>query len=137
MKRLIMVPVVAFLFAACEDAIEPNEGVQVARPALGLAKGTEKVTICHKGKTITVGAPAVPAHLAHGDAMGPCGPGPGCVAPPDGLVAWWPGDGNAEVCIPSAPPDFDCQGIAQRNFTALSPEPHRCDGDNVGVRSML
>ncbi len=32
-----------------------------------------KVTICHKGKrTISVGAPAVPAHLAHGDTLGPC-----------------------------------------------------------------
>ena len=32
-----------------------------------------KVTICHKGKnTITVGKAAVPAHLRHGDATGPC-----------------------------------------------------------------
>jgi Ca2+-binding RTX toxin-like protein len=29
--------------------------------------GQEKVTICHKGHTITVGAPAVPAHERHGD----------------------------------------------------------------------
>lgn len=34
----------------------------------------EKITICHKGKnTITVGASAWPAHLAHGDTLGPCG----------------------------------------------------------------
>jgi hypothetical protein len=33
----------------------------------------EKVTLCHKGKnTITVGAAAVPAHLRHGDTIGPC-----------------------------------------------------------------
>jgi hypothetical protein len=33
----------------------------------------EKVTICHKGKnTITIGISALPAHLAHGDTMGPC-----------------------------------------------------------------
>jgi len=32
-----------------------------------------KVTLCHKGKvTITVSANAVPAHLAHGDTLGPC-----------------------------------------------------------------
>ena len=32
------------------------------------AGGQTKVTLCHKGKnTITVGAPAVKAHLAHGD----------------------------------------------------------------------
>jgi hypothetical protein len=33
----------------------------------------EKVTLCHKGKnTIAVGAAAVPAHLRHGDTLGPC-----------------------------------------------------------------
>jgi hypothetical protein len=31
------------------------------------------VTVCHKGKTsIGVPANAVPAHLAHGDTLGPC-----------------------------------------------------------------
>jgi hypothetical protein len=38
----------------------------------GNGKGQEKVTICHKGHTITVGAPAVKAHLKHGDSIGPC-----------------------------------------------------------------
>jgi len=34
---------------------------------------SNKVTLCHKGKnTIAVGAAAVPAHLAHGDTLGPC-----------------------------------------------------------------
>jgi len=43
--------------------------------------GSEKVTICHvppgnpgNAQIITVGAPAVAAHLAHGDALGPCVP---------------------------------------------------------------
>jgi len=43
-------------------------------------KGTKKVTICHKDKvTINVGAPAVWAHLRHGDDIGRCGfhPAPG------------------------------------------------------------
>jgi hypothetical protein len=38
-----------------------------------------KVTICHRppgnpdnARTLSVGAPAVPAHLAHGDTLGPC-----------------------------------------------------------------
>ena len=32
-----------------------------------------KVIICHKGRvTISVGAPAQPAHLRHGDSLGPC-----------------------------------------------------------------
>lgn len=49
-------------------------------------RGQEKVTICHippgnpdNAHTITVGAPAVPAHLAHGDTLGECGD----VVPPD------------------------------------------------------
>lgn len=44
-----------------------------------LAGGVEKVDICHRPPgnpanfhTITVGAPAVPAHLAHGDREGDC-----------------------------------------------------------------
>ena len=53
------------------------------------------VTICHfppgnpgNAHTIRVGAPAVPAHMAHGDHLGSCGPGEGhCVrdgGQPDG-----------------------------------------------------
>ena len=39
----------------------------------GGAQGPHKVTLCHKGKnTITVGAPAVDAHLAHLDSLGAC-----------------------------------------------------------------
>ena len=35
--------------------------------------GKTKVSLCHKGKkTITVGAPAVKAHLRHGDTLGRC-----------------------------------------------------------------
>jgi hypothetical protein len=36
-------------------------------------QGVEKVTICHKGKAITVSVAALPAHLGHGDTLGPCG----------------------------------------------------------------
>ncbi|QRN98946.1 hypothetical protein JRI60_07920 [Archangium violaceum] len=32
----------------------------------------EKKKVCHNGKTIEVGAPAVDAHLRHGDKKGPC-----------------------------------------------------------------
>ena len=46
--------------------------------------GEEKVTICHippgnpdNAHTIVVGAPAVPAHLDHGDSLGECGGGGG------------------------------------------------------------
>lgn len=32
-----------------------------------------KIAVCHKGHTIVIGSPAVPAHLAHGDTEGRCG----------------------------------------------------------------
>jgi len=40
-------------------------------------EGGEKVLVCHKpekkgGHTISIASPAVPAHLAHGDKLGPC-----------------------------------------------------------------
>ena len=38
----------------------------------GKQYGKTKVTLCHKGKTITVGAPAAKAHLRHGDHLGRC-----------------------------------------------------------------
>lgn len=31
-----------------------------------------KVTLCHEGHTISVSQTSVPAHLAHGDTLGPC-----------------------------------------------------------------
>ena len=34
--------------------------------------GQPKVVLCHKGKTLTVGAPAQAAHLRHGDSPGAC-----------------------------------------------------------------
>jgi hypothetical protein len=34
--------------------------------------GPGPVTICHKGKTITVSGSSVESHLAHGDTRGPC-----------------------------------------------------------------
>ena len=42
-----------------------------------LAPGEQKVTICHNASkknphTITIARPALPAHLAHGDTLGPC-----------------------------------------------------------------
>jgi hypothetical protein len=38
----------------------------------GGGNGQPKVTLCHKGKILTVGAPAHAAHLRHGDTEGPC-----------------------------------------------------------------
>ncbi|MDQ3928711.1 MAG: hypothetical protein M3328_06135 [Chloroflexota bacterium] len=60
----------------------PGHGAHLARGKLkgrgsevehGRAQDQHKVTLCHKGKnTITVGGPAVDAHLAHGDWLGAC-----------------------------------------------------------------
>ena len=36
------------------------------------ANGQQKVTICHKGTTISIAEPAVRAHLEHGDTLGSC-----------------------------------------------------------------
>ena len=49
-------------------------GVGVAQSAVSAVQYQygKKVTICHKGKTITVSKNAVPAHVRHGDTLGPC-----------------------------------------------------------------
>jgi hypothetical protein len=52
------------------DGVEPGERGDEEH---GIGGGQEKVTLCHKGKnTITVGKPAQPAHVRHGDTLGPC-----------------------------------------------------------------
>jgi hypothetical protein len=59
-----------------EVASEPPEETPRAGVAQngdgGGGNGQQKVTLCHKGKTLTVGAPAHAAHLRHGDTEGPC-----------------------------------------------------------------
>ncbi len=40
-------------------------------------EGDGKVKLCHNGHTIEVAQPAVEAHLAHGDTLGPCDQGDG------------------------------------------------------------
>jgi hypothetical protein len=56
-------------------------GLTMSAPRPASAGGVPKVTICHippgnpeNAHEITVGAPAVPAHLAHGDLVGSCTP---------------------------------------------------------------
>jgi hypothetical protein len=46
-------------------------------------RGQEKVLICHKGHEIEVAAPAVDAHLRHGDTIGACPPEPVTCTPPE------------------------------------------------------
>ena len=52
-------------------------GFQSKVARISVAAGTpigprERVAICHRGRTIVVAYPAVPAHLAHGDTIGNC-----------------------------------------------------------------
>jgi hypothetical protein len=50
--------------------------VLLASAAQPVYARNDKVMVCHKDKhTIVVDDHAVPAHLAHGDKVGPCGPG--------------------------------------------------------------
>jgi hypothetical protein len=63
---------------ACQSAgagPEPSgetTGPEAAKNGGGGSGGQGKVTLCHKGKTLTVGAPAQAAHLRHGDSIGLC-----------------------------------------------------------------
>ena len=46
--------------------------VTLQRSAAQSQYGHHKVTICHKGHTITIDEDALPAHLRHGDTLGAC-----------------------------------------------------------------
>lgn len=37
------------------------------------------------------------------------------------------------VCIPSPPPDLDCDQISYRRFQVVGSDPHRFDGDHDGI----
>lgn len=61
----VAIPIAAFAFGGAALSF-----VNVAHAGYG----QDKVVICHKGKTITVAAPASKAHLGHGDTAGACAP---------------------------------------------------------------
>ncbi len=66
---------------ACEDVDEDDQdediddGEEDAETEEGDELGQPKVTICHKGREISVAEPAVQAHLNHGDTLGSCDEG--------------------------------------------------------------
>jgi len=67
--------------AQANDVGEANRG-----------QAQEKVIVCHKDKkTLSIGAPAQPAHLRHGDTVGPCPEG-AVTGPPEEK----PGQGVAQ-----------------------------------------
>jgi hypothetical protein len=59
---------------SCEDAEvdDPEDGEEDADTEEVDEFGQPKVTICHKGREISVAEPAVQAHLNHGDTLGAC-----------------------------------------------------------------
>lgn len=63
--------VVLVVTDACGNSTTARATVTVVDARCG--NKNEKVSICHKGQTLCVSASAVSAHLAHGDAIGPCG----------------------------------------------------------------
>src|SRR5713101_3217362 len=121
-----------------DDAVTCSDSDPSNDPAS--SNSSHKVTICHSppgnpanAHTIRVGAPAVPAHLAHGDHLGPCDPGEGRCShdggqqdggnPPDGGQG---GDGGTCLpqnahCDPSTPPC--CSGLICVSNVCVRPLP--------------
>jgi hypothetical protein len=52
--------------------VTPAKRPQSVANSSAAAQYGHKVTICHKGHTISVDEHAVPAHRKHGDTIGPC-----------------------------------------------------------------
>jgi hypothetical protein len=65
---------------AVKDIVASSRPQVVHSSAAQDQYGPQKVTICHKGHTITISRSALPAHLAHGDFVGVCPAGAGGVA---------------------------------------------------------
>lgn len=79
MKRL-------FISLLAASLLTIATGVPVFAGHKGPHNPVAKVTLCHKGKTISVGAKATAKHIAkHGDTAGPCAPPPPPPACGDGI----------------------------------------------------
>jgi hypothetical protein len=60
-------------FVTVKKVVVPSRPQSVSHTAAADQYQPHKVTICHKGHTITIDRSALPAHLRHGDTIGPCG----------------------------------------------------------------
>jgi hypothetical protein len=60
-------------FVAVKRVVVPSRPQSARNTAAADQYQPHKVTICHKGHTITIARSALPAHLRHGDTIGPCG----------------------------------------------------------------
>jgi hypothetical protein len=80
LRRALFVGVVAALAsAALVSVVQAARSTSAQRPAAAAGQYPQKVTICHRTGsqknpfvTIRVSRNALPAHLRHGDTMGPC-----------------------------------------------------------------
>lgn len=59
---------------AVTRVVKPQKPKIVKVSAAADQYGPKKVQVCHKGHTITINRNALPAHLRHGDTVGPCPP---------------------------------------------------------------
>ena len=57
---------------AVKGVVAPARPQVVRHSAAQDQYGPQRVTICHKGHTITISRAALPAHLRHDDTVGPC-----------------------------------------------------------------
>jgi hypothetical protein len=60
-------------FVAVKRVVAPSQPQSARNTAAADQYQPQKITICHKGHTITIAKAALPAHLRHGDTIGPCG----------------------------------------------------------------
>lgn len=116
-RGALFIFVLSILAVACGSGTEPGtssadekarNGDPNADPSSNGADPSHKVTLCHippgnpsNAHTISVGAPAVRAHLAHGDYLGPCHgdtdpPGGGSPGPNPSDDGGTPGPGNPD-----------------------------------------
>ena len=111
-----------------------------ASPAPAEPPGHDKVVICHKpgtpeAKTMPMTKPALPAHLRHGDTLGPCAaPPPSVDADSDGYVASEDCD-DADASINPGATDIPDDGIDQDcdGSDATTPPPADADADGYPV----
>jgi hypothetical protein len=64
-------------FTAVKQIVKLSSPHVVRKTAAQDQYEPKKVTICHKGHTIKISRSALPAHLRHGDTIGPCPAGSG------------------------------------------------------------